>query len=86
MKDGKILRPDARKSLAGLQCPMNVVYAKVELAKLAEGEVLELILDEGTPVANVTRSLEREGHALLAGRELAGGRWSLFVRKGSRRR
>lgn len=76
-------QPDVKKNLRGIGCPMNMVYAKVELAKLKEGQLLELILDQGPPVVNVSRSIEREGHALLSKVQLQDSSWSLLVRKGS---
>lgn len=75
--------PDVRKSLLGQACPMNVVYAKVELAKLGTGQLLELILEEGAAIGNVTQSLEREGHTLLGKTRLQDGNWSLLFRKGN---
>lgn len=74
--------PDISKNLLGQACPMNVVYAKVELAKLRKGQLLELILEEGAAIGNVTQSLEREGHALLRKTHLQDGNWSLLFRKG----
>jgi len=74
--------PDAIKNLTGVGCPMNLVYAKVELARLREGQVLELILDDGPPVSNVSQSIAREGHLLLKKVRLQDGSWSLLVRKG----
>lgn len=71
----------ARVNLAGKGCPMNLVYAKVALAKLEPGQVLEFILDDGAPVRNVTRSIEEEGHVLLHREQLADGTWAVVVRK-----
>ncbi len=48
--------------LRGVVCPMNYVRAKLKLEQLADGEVLELILDEGEPIQNVPRSARDEGH------------------------
>ena len=75
-------QPDTVRNLAGIQCPMNMVYAKVELAKLKPGQVLELILDDGAPLTNVSLSLEREGHILLGKSMRQDQTWSLFIRKG----
>lgn len=84
MPDTSSRRPDAQKDLTGIGCPMNMVYAKVELARLHEGQLLELILDEGAPVENVSRSIEREGHTLLEKKQLHGHgqAWVLLIRKG----
>ena len=72
---------DASINLVGQGCPMNLVYTKVELAKMASGQVLEIILDDGVPVRNVARSIEEEGHELLHKKQLTDGSWSVIVRK-----
>lgn len=74
--------PDASKNLVGTGCPMNLVYAKVELARLARGQVLEIILDDGAPVTNVSRSVLNEGHQILNKEQLSDGSWSVRIRKG----
>lgn len=74
-------QPDACKNLVGTGCPMNLVYAKVELAKLATGQVLEVILDDGAPVRNVSNSIQKEGHELLHKEQRSDGSWSVVVRK-----
>ncbi|HEB49224.1 MAG TPA: sulfurtransferase TusA family protein [Desulfobulbus sp.] len=72
---------DARKNCRGVGCPMNLVYAKVELAALTPGQVLEIILDDGPPVHNVPASAEKEGHTILGRRRLEDGAWSVLIRK-----
>jgi len=81
MADKEIL-PDASRNLLGVGCPMNMVYAKVELARLGSGQVLELVLDDGAPVSNVSGSIQKEGHEILAKRQMPAGGWSIFIRKG----
>lgn len=73
---------DKSIDLVGTGCPMNLVYAKVELAKLNTGQVLEIILDDGAPVRNVTKSVQDEGHQLLSKEQRADGNWAVVVRKG----
>ncbi|HFQ89929.1 MAG TPA: sulfurtransferase TusA family protein [Desulfobulbus sp.] len=73
---------DARKNCRGVGCPMNLVHAKVELAALAPGQVLEIILDDGAPVNNVPASAEKEGHTILRRQQLEDGCWSVLIRKG----
>ena len=72
---------DVSINLVGQGCPMNLVYTKVELAKMISGQVLEIILDDGVPVRNVSRSIEEEGHELLDKKQLMDGSWSVVVRK-----
>ncbi|MBI4758504.1 MAG: sulfurtransferase TusA family protein [Chloroflexi bacterium] len=51
--------------LRGEVCPMNFVRIKLKLEELQGGEGLEVWLDEGEPVCNVTRSVKDEGHKIL---------------------
>jgi len=73
---------NAYKDCEGVGCPMNLVYAKVELAKLKTGQVLQIILDDGAPVNNVPASAEKEGHTILDKTRLDNGTWSVLIRKG----
>lgn len=73
---------DAVKNCRRIGCPMNLVYAKVELAKLAPGQVLEIILDDGPPVNNVPASARKEGHTILEQTRLDDGAWSVLIKKG----
>jgi molybdopterin/thiamine biosynthesis adenylyltransferase len=73
---------DTRIDIVGTGCPMNLVHAKVELARMDSGQILEIILDDGAPVRNVSRSIQEEGHELLQQNQLNDGTWSVVVRKG----
>ena len=72
---------DAVKNCRGIGCPMNLVYAKVELAKLKSGQVLEIILDDGPPINNVPKAAQKEGHTLLEQNRLEDGAWSVLIEK-----
>ena len=74
-------RPEKSINLVGTGCPMNMVYVKVELAKMDSGQLLEVILDDGAPIRNVSKSIEREGHELVQKDQLADGNWSVVIRK-----
>ncbi len=54
-----------RLDLSGVTCPMNFVKTKIALDSLDQGDVLEVVLDEGDPISNVPRSLKEEGHRVL---------------------
>lgn len=71
----------ASKNLRGVNCPMNLVYTKVAMAALESGQVLEIILDNGPPINNVPGSVLKEGHEILAQKQLEDGAWSVLVRK-----
>lgn len=72
---------DAVRNCRGVGCPMNLVYTKVELAKLRSGQVLEIILDDGPPINNVPESAVKEGHTLLGRARLNDGAWSVLIKK-----
>lgn len=57
---------DAELDLRGVICPYNFVKTKLKLETMARGEVLAVLLDEGDPIRNVPRSVENEGHTVLA--------------------
>lgn len=70
------------KDLRGVKCPLNFVKAKLFIEPLPRGEIVELYLDEGDPVANVPRSLEAEGHEILSKEKSTAGYYTLKVKKG----
>ncbi len=72
---------DAEKNCRGVGCPLNMVYAKVELAKLKSGQVLEIVLDDGPPINNVPGSVQKEGHEVLDKKQLEDGSWQVLIRK-----
>lgn len=72
---------DAQKNCRGVGCPMNLVYTKVELAKLQPGQVLELILDDGAPINNVPGSVEKERHTIVGKNQLEDGAWQVLIKK-----
>ncbi len=76
------IKVNAFRNCQGVSCPMNLVYAKVELAKLKPGQVLELILDDGPPINNVPGSIIKEGHKILDKQQLEDGSWQVWIKKG----
>jgi len=72
---------DATRNLRGVSCPMNLLYTKVELAKLHSGQILEVILDDGAPVNNVPGSALKEGHTIISQEQLADSAWAVLIRK-----
>ncbi|AGK99067.1 sulfurtransferase TusA family protein [Clostridium pasteurianum] len=49
----------------GVKCPINFVKVKVELAKIKSGEKRGFYLDDGAPIDNVPKSVEKEGHRIV---------------------
>lgn len=64
------------------RCPITFVKTKLKLETMAPGELLEVILTGGEPLANVPRSLKAEGHKILAVEDLGAGLYRLVVRRG----
>jgi sulfite reductase (ferredoxin) len=68
------------KDFRGVACPMNFVKTKIELAKLKNGELLEILLDDGAPINNVPGSVKEEGHEIVAVNK-KGEHWSVLIQK-----
>lgn len=51
--------------LRGTVCPMNFVRTKLALEELEDGQLLEIVIDDGEPIRNVPRSVKDEGHRIL---------------------
>jgi dissimilatory sulfite reductase (desulfoviridin) alpha/beta subunit/TusA-related sulfurtransferase len=58
-------RNDNVLDLLGVCCPMNFVRTKLAIDKIKAGERIEILLDDGEPIINVTRSVKDEGHRVL---------------------
>ncbi|GBR76445.1 putative transcriptional regulators [Candidatus Termititenax persephonae] len=46
-------------------CPMTFVKTKLALSKLADGDILEVLLPSGEPLENVPRSAVEQGFYVL---------------------
>lgn len=57
---------DIELDLRGVICPYNFVKTKLKLETMDKGQVLAVLLDDGDPIKNVPRSVENEGHTVLA--------------------
>lgn len=73
---------DGSLNLKGVTCPINFVKAKLKLETLSDGQVLELIIDDGEPIQNVPRSIKEEGHKIIKVEKLPDGSFKLLIRKG----
>lgn len=74
------IKVDQVLDLKKTPCPINFVKAKLKLEDMEKGQVLEILLDDGDPIINVTASVKEEGHKILKVEELAGF-WKLTVKK-----
>lgn len=64
----------------GLACPLPVVKARLEMDKLAPGEVLEVVATDPGSVADFDGWTKMSGHELLESRE-EDGVYSYLIRK-----
>ncbi len=74
-------KTDIFLDLSGVLCPMNFVKTKLQLEEMEEGQILEVILDEGEPVKNVPRSVKAEGHNVLDLSEKPDGHFRMVIEK-----
>ena len=73
-------KPDASLDLKGVICPVNFVKTKLKLEEMNAGEILEIIIDAGEPMANVPRSIKEEGHKIVK-IENIDGHFRLWIKK-----
>lgn len=69
-------------NLKGVLCPINFVKAKLKLEEMQDGQILEIIIDDGEPMQNVPRSIKEEGHKIIKVEKLADSSFKLLIRKG----
>ena len=72
--------PDVKKDFRGVMCPMNFVKTKIALTPMQSGQILEILLDDGTPIENVPGSVKNEGHTILS-TEKVENYWKVLIRK-----
>jgi len=67
--------------LSGVPCPQNTAKALITLECLDEEEILELIIDDNEPIANVPPALEEEGHKIVGKEKTTNNQWKLYVKR-----
>lgn len=74
------LPSDIEIDLRGVICPYNFVKTKLKLETMEEGKILSVLLDDGDPIKNVPRSVENEGHTVLA-QDRVGSSYRVLIRR-----
>ena len=74
--------PRARLDARPYACPMSWVKTRVALDRLAEGEVLEVLLAAGPSADDVPRTAAEDGHVVLAIEPVAGDAVRVLLEKG----
>ena len=73
-------KPAANLDLRGVICPVNFVKTKLKLEEMNTGEILEVFIDAGEPIANVPRSIKEEGHKIIKVEKID-GHFRLLIEK-----
>jgi len=74
-------KPDEHLDLRGVRCPANSARALVRLQGMDAGQLLEILVDDGEPIAHVPEVLDDEGHRILS-QVRTQGAWRLVVAVG----
>ncbi|MFH1779101.1 MAG: sulfurtransferase TusA family protein [Candidatus Omnitrophota bacterium] len=74
------IKVDLVLDLKNTPCPINFVKTKLKLEQMNKGEVLEVLLDDGDPITNVTVSVKEDGHQILKVEKI-NDHWKLVVKK-----
>lgn len=74
------MHPDETLDLQGVPCPNNFVKTKLKLEEMSQGQILEVVLDDGEPIKNVPRAVKEEGHVIV-NVEKIDATWKLFIQK-----
>jgi len=53
-------------------CPMTFVKVKLALAKLASGDVLDILMRGQEPFVNIPKAAAEQGHSVLEANEVDG--------------
>jgi len=67
--------------LRGEVCPFTFVKTKLALEELKNGEILEVIFDHEPAVKDVPKSVEAEGHKVLAIEKIGENEWKVVIKK-----
>ena len=73
------IKIDETLDLEGVTCPNNFVKTKLKLEEMEQGQILEIILDDGEPIKNVPRAVKEEGHEILKVEKID-GLWKLLIK------
>jgi tRNA 2-thiouridine synthesizing protein A len=69
-----------RLDLVGVPCPLSWAKAKVVLADLSRGDLLQLTLDDPRGARDLPHAAEAEGHHVVS-TEVLGERWIIILEK-----
>ena len=62
-------------------CPMTFVITKIQLAKIAKDDILEVLVTEGEPLDNIPKSVTEQGFEVLGIENLYDNIYKIRIRK-----
>ncbi len=72
---------DLKVDLRGNVCPYNYILAKQHLAKLGDGDILQIHVDDPTAVEQVPRAMEADGQRVLDVKKAGEHEWQIVIQK-----
>jgi tRNA 2-thiouridine synthesizing protein A len=81
------MTPSAHLDVRDQACPLTWVRTHVALRRIAPGQVLEVLLREGEPLANLPRSAQEDGHRVVRLEPAPAegeGIWRAWLERGAR--
>jgi tRNA 2-thiouridine synthesizing protein A len=76
----KNINIDERIDLTGIPCPNNFTRALFKLEAMDDGEILEIVIDDGKPIKKMPARLEEEGYKVIK-KEKNVKSWILQIKK-----
>ena len=75
------IKPNQTLDLIGVACPQNAARALLKLEAMESGSILEVIVDDGEPIKNVSPSIKDGGHEIID-IMMANDKWRMLIRRG----
>jgi TusA-related sulfurtransferase len=76
------IKSDGYVDITDVVCPITFVKTKVALEEIEYGQILEIKMNSGEPIANVPRSLKDEGHKVIQVINGNDDTYTVYVEKG----
>jgi TusA-related sulfurtransferase len=74
------IRAGESLDLANVACPQNSARALLKLEGMCSGSILEIVIDDGEAVINVSAAIKEEGHNIIH-KERRADKWMLLIKK-----
>ncbi|BAF58424.1 MAG: sulfurtransferase TusA family protein [Pelotomaculum sp.] len=77
----KSIKIDDTLDITDVVCPVTFAKTLLKLEDMQEGQILEVILNDGEPIQNVPKSLKNEGHKIILVEKI-GDKYRMLVERG----